>query len=190
MGGVGTKICAAYRLGHSFCTPECRARRGLHVGRYSLCRECGNASACLRLATHPECHRAAGKARAAFSRERWATLSDNEKQAIYAAVYARGIADPSLLHVAARDGRVLIFDSCLLLPQDGAWARVVFQAHFQRILSKGWAVHHIDEDPANNDPANLAAMTTRQHNKLIHKKRFLLRLAGVAPNGDAILEIA
>ena len=57
----------------------------------------------------------------------------------------------------------------------GRWIhehRVVAERALGRPLVRGEHVHHIDEDPANNDPANLLVLTAAQHRRLhVHYDR-------------------
>lgn len=46
--------------------------------------------------------------------------------------------------------------------------RVVMENHLGRLLTSDEIVHHIDEDPSNNDISNLQVMSRSEHNQL-HK---------------------
>jgi NADH:ubiquinone oxidoreductase subunit len=46
---------------------------------------------------------------------------------------------------------------------------VVMEKHLGCKIPKGWVVHHIDEDPTNDDIDNLALMTNKAHLILHHK---------------------
>lgn len=43
--------------------------------------------------------------------------------------------------------------------------RVIYEQHHGPI-PEGWHIHHIDEDPLNNDPSNLQALSPRDHSRL------------------------
>lgn len=49
---------------------------------------------------------------------------------------------------------------------------LIWQKHHGRKLPRGWVVHHIDEDPLNNDVTNLEAMPHGKHNSL-HRLRIM-----------------
>ena len=48
------------------------------------------------------------------------------------------------------------------------YARWVWQAYTGQSIPKGYVIHHIDEDPTNNDYSNLQMMTWQEHLSLHH----------------------
>lgn len=46
-----------------------------------------------------------------------------------------------------------------------------------RPLPKGWVIHHLDEDPTNNDPSNLCLFPSLKHHTRFHQQQLRLQLA-------------
>ena len=55
--------------------------------------------------------------------------------------------------------------------------RAVMAAQLGRLLTDDEIVHHIDDDPSNDDPANLAVMTRADHVRL-HQEAGTMRSIG------------
>lgn len=52
-------------------------------------------------------------------------------------------------------------------------------------LPRAWVVHHADEDPTNNDPANLLLFRSKREHTAFHQR--LLRIQSTEPQADATL---
>lgn len=50
-------------------------------------------------------------------------------------------------------------------------ARKIYQRHYGIILPRKQVVHHIDENPENNDINNLVVMSLEEHTRLHHPKQ-------------------
>ena len=55
--------------------------------------------------------------------------------------------------------------------------RLVMESHIGRYLNREEVVHHIDENPRNNDISNLQVMTKKDHDSLHMKLRWERRRA-------------
>jgi hypothetical protein len=132
---------------------------------------------------------AAAKARADAAARAWTKLDDASRLIILNDIYRRGITGKAYMHVDRRDGlprSVRVSDT--RLPHGSmSWAGVVWAITYHRMQPHGYAVHHINKNPLDNDSCNLALLPAGQHKRL-HTGHLIL--IGVSSIGDALLEDA
>lgn len=69
----------------------------------------------------------------------------------------------------------------------GYYARQVAIFCLGHPLQKGCQVHHIDEDPSNNDPANLALFPGKSEHAKYHQQLLRLQRAGVEVDASRVV---
>lgn len=63
---------------------------------------------------------------------------------------------------------------------DGARAQRVAEKALGKSLPSGAEVHHVDEDPTNNEPSNLVICESRSYHILLHQRTDALKACGHA----------
>lgn len=81
-----------------------------------------------------------------------------------------------------RDARKKMRDS---LPRKESWQ--VAAICLGHPLARGWIVHHMDENPTNNDPANLWLFPTFEHHSRYHAQLSRCQQRGIAADANQLV---